>query len=118
MSLVVKKVFMLKCNLPMLRLTVTLTLLALPLVLTRLLCFHQRVRLPPSIATPTPDAIILAALPIVWFYGFLYYTDVPSLLFVVATVAEAMASRHWSASLVRDAFSPVPRKKSTHQSVM
>jgi hypothetical protein len=104
MSLVMKKIFMLKCNLNMLRLTVMLTLLAFPLVLTRLLSFHQRVRPPPSIMTPTPDAIVLAAFPLAWFYGFLYYTDLPSLLFVVATVAEATASRHWRASLVRDAF--------------
>ena len=34
----------------------------------------------------TLEAIVLSALPIPWFFGFLYYTEVPNVLFVVWTV--------------------------------
>lgn len=93
---------MFKCTLPMLRLTTTLSLLGLPIILTRLMCFHQRQRPPRSFLTPTTDAIILSAFPFVWFFGFLYYTEVPSLLFVVCTVVAAGQGNHWTAGLVRD----------------
>jgi len=85
----------------MLRLTPLLTLLLLPFALTRLLCFHARVRPPPSALAPRLDAVTLAAFPITWFFGLLYYTDVPSLLSVVTTVVAATQGRHWLAALVR-----------------
>ncbi|KAJ4485580.1 glucosyltransferase [Lentinula aciculospora] len=97
MSLLFKRVFMFKCSLPMLRLTTTLTLLALPIVLTRLLCFYRRIQ-PPSLLAPTLDAVVLSLFPIVWFFGFLYYTEVPSLVFVVATIVAATEDRHWLAA--------------------
>lgn len=100
MSVLFKRVFMFKCSLPMLRLTTTLTLLALPIVLTRLLCFYRRIRPPASILAPTLDAIVLSLFPIAWFFGFLYYTEVPSLVFVVATIVAASEDRHWLAGLV------------------
>ncbi|KAJ6626877.1 glucosyltransferase [Mycena sp. CBHHK59/15] len=100
LSLLLKAAFMLKCNVPMLRLTTTLPLLCLPLVLTRLICFHQRVRPPSRILAPTLDAIVLSAFPIAWFFGFLYYTEVPSLLFVVGTVVAAAQNQHWFAALL------------------
>lgn len=84
----------------MLRLTPLLALLALPLVLTRLLCYHKRVRAPPSWFTPTPEAIVLASFPIAWFFGFLYYTEVPSLVFVALSVVAATQNRHWMSALV------------------
>ncbi|KAJ7630545.1 glucosyltransferase [Roridomyces roridus] len=100
MSFVLKQAFMLKCNVPMLRLTTLLPLLALPLVLTRLLCFYQRERPPSQILAPNLDAIVVSAFPIAWFFGFLYYTEVPSLLFVVGTVVAAMQNDHWLAGLL------------------
>ncbi|KAJ7693638.1 glucosyltransferase [Mycena rosella] len=100
LSLLLKQAFMLKCNVPMLRLTTMLPLLALPLVLTRLMCFHQRERPPSQILAPTVDAVVLSAFPIVWFFGFLYYTEVPSVLFVVGTVVAAMQNKHWFAALL------------------
>ncbi|KAJ7102367.1 glucosyltransferase [Mycena belliarum] len=100
LSLVLKKAFMLKCNVPMLRLTAMLPLLALPLVLTRLLCYHQRERPPSRLLSPTVDAVILSAFPLVWFFGFLYYTEAPSLLFVVGTIVAAMQNKHWFAGLL------------------
>lgn len=101
LSIVLKRIFMLKCNLSMLRLTPLLTLLTLPIALTRLLCYHKRERPPTSLSAPTPEAIILSAFPIAWFFGFLYYTEVPSLLLVVLTVVAAAQGRHWLAALVR-----------------
>lgn len=100
LSVILKRVFMLKCNLAMLRLTPLLTLLFLPLALSRLLCYHQRQRLR-STFTPTPEAVVLSCFPVAWFFGFLYYTEVPSLVFVVLTVAAATQDRHWLAALVR-----------------
>ncbi|KAK0198488.1 glucosyltransferase [Armillaria mellea] len=100
MSLMLKSVFMFKCTIPMLRLTVALTLLALPLAFTRLLCFHQRVRPPTSTLSPTLESLVLASFPIAWFFGFLYYTEVPSLVSVVLTVVAAAEERHWMAALL------------------
>jgi alpha-1,2-glucosyltransferase len=85
----------------MLRLTPALMLMALPLVLTRLLCFHQRVRPPAGALAPTLEAMVLTAFPLAYFFGFLYYTDVPSLLSVAGTVALAAAGKHWAAAVVR-----------------
>jgi alpha-1,2-glucosyltransferase len=59
-------------------------------------------RPPPSLFTPTLDAVVLSTFPIAWFFGFLYYTDVPSLLSVVVTIVAASQGRHWTASMVRD----------------
>jgi len=50
--------------------------------------------------TPIPEAVVLSAFPIAWFFGFLYYTDVPSLLFVVTTIVAATEDRHWLAALL------------------
>lgn len=101
MSLLLKKLFLFRCTLPMLRLTTVLSSFILPLVLTHLLCFHQRVRPPPSFLSPTSEAIILSSFPIAWFFGFLYYTEVPSLALVISTVVAASQGRHWRAALVR-----------------
>ncbi|KAF8971473.1 glucosyltransferase [Flammula alnicola] len=99
-SLFLKRVFLVKCNVSMLRLTPALALMALPVALTRLICFHKRERPPPSILSPLPEAIILSTFPIAWFFGFLYYTEVPSVLFVVLTVVAASQQRHWLAALL------------------
>ncbi|PPQ92704.1 hypothetical protein CVT25_014011 [Psilocybe cyanescens] len=99
-SVFLKRLFLVKCNLAMLRLTPLLTLMALPLALTRLISYYKRERPPASILSPLPEAIVLAAFPIAWFFGFLYYTEVPSLLLVVCTVVAAFENRHWLAALL------------------
>jgi len=99
MSVLLKRIFMFKCSLPMLRLTTVLALMSLPLGLTPLVCFHKRVRPLPSFL-PTADALVLGTFPIAWFFGFLYYTEVPSLVFVVWTVVAASQDRHWLAALL------------------
>ncbi|KAF7310554.1 hypothetical protein HMN09_00598200 [Mycena chlorophos] len=97
LTLVLKKMFMLKCNVAQLRLTPMLALLALPLVLGRLLAYHQRGRLPKWTEPPT-DALVLSFFPIAWFFGFLYYTEVPSVFFVVSTIVAAFQGKHWLAA--------------------
>ncbi|KZT23848.1 glycosyltransferase family 59 protein [Neolentinus lepideus HHB14362 ss-1] len=100
LSLVLKKIFLLKCNLQMLRLTPMFSLIGLPIALTYLLCYHQRVRPPASLLTPTLESVIVSGFPIAWFFGFLYYTEVPSLLFVVCTVVAATQGKHWLAGVL------------------
>lgn len=100
LSVILKRLITFKCNLSILRLTPLLTLLALPFALTRLLCYHKRVRPPTSFLTPTAESVVLAAFPVVWFFGFLYYTDVPSVLFTITSIIAATESRHWTAALL------------------
>ena len=100
-SLILKRVFLVKCTLPMLRLTSTLSLLALPIILTRLTSLHHRQRPPSYLLAPTPDAIVLSLFPIAWFFGFLYYTEVASVVSVVGTIVAASQGDHWLAGLVR-----------------
>ncbi|RPD58361.1 glucosyltransferase [Lentinus tigrinus ALCF2SS1-6] len=99
-SLVLKKIFLFKCNISMLRLTTMLSLLSLPIALTPLICYRKRERPPPSVTTPVLEAVILASFPLAWFFGFLYYTEVPSLVSVVSTVVLASQGRHWLAALI------------------
>jgi len=99
LSLFLKRVFLVKCNVAMLRLTPALTLMLLPLALTRLLAFHKRIQSPSSILSPTVEAMVLSAFPLAWFYGFLYYTEAPSLLSVAMTVVFATRGWHWGAAV-------------------
>lgn len=99
MSLAMKRIFLFKCNVSMLRLTTMLNLLALPLVLSHLLCHYKRLRPPASLLQPIPEAVVLALFPIAWFFGFLYYTETPSLLFVLLTVVSSTSEKHWTAAL-------------------
>ena len=101
LSLVLKRIFVLKCNLAMLRLTPLFALVMLPFALTRLICYHKRDRPPSSLFVPITEAVVVAAFPIAWFFGFLYYTEVPSLVFVLLTVVAATQHKHWTAALVR-----------------
>jgi alpha-1,2-glucosyltransferase len=105
MSFLLQRVFLVKCATPVLRYTVLLSLLALPLALTRLLSFYKRERPPASLLSPLPEAVVLSAFPIAWFFGFLYYTDVPSLISVVSTVVAASEDKHWTAAFVRNLHS-------------
>lgn len=99
LSVLLSKLFLFKCTLPILRLTPLLSLLSLPLILSRLLSYQRRER-PPPFLSPTSDAIALSLFPIAWFFGFVYYTDVPSIAFVLASVVAALEDRHNLAALV------------------
>lgn len=91
LSVLIHRIFGFACSLWTLRATVTLTLITLPLFLTQLLAFHQR---RPSSLCPTTEAVVLSTFPLAWFYGFLYYTDVPSLISVLATMLFSTRSQH------------------------
>ncbi|KAI9572687.1 glycosyltransferase family 59 protein [Boletus coccyginus] len=95
LSVLLHRTLVFRCNLALLRFTVTLTLISLPLLLTRLLAFHQR-RRPPPLLAPSAEALVLSTFPIAWFYGFLYYTEVPGLVSVLLTVI--FAAQHWHLS--------------------
>lgn len=95
-----KHVFMFKCNLSMLRLTPLLTLLALPIALTRLIFLYKRESPRGSLLSPSVEAIVLSVFPIAWFFGFLYYTEVPGVFLVVCTIVAASQGDHWIAALV------------------
>lgn len=100
LSVFLSKIFVFKCTLPILRLTPMLCLLALPIILTRLLCYQRREHPPTELLAVTGDAIALSLFPIAWFFGFLFYTDVPSLAFVLGTVLAALQGRHILAAVV------------------
>lgn len=100
LSILLHRVFAFRCNLALLRFTTTLILISLPLFLTRLLAFHQR-RRPPPLLAPSTEAFVLSAFPIAWFYGFLYYTEIPSLVSVLLTIILATQHQHLSAAVVR-----------------
>lgn len=95
-----QKIFLLKCTLPMLRLVPFVMHGMLPIALSYLTSFHKHDQPPRSLLAPTIDALVLSAFPIAWFFAFMYYTDVPSLLFVSLSVAFAMQRKHAMAGLV------------------
>lgn len=99
MSIILKRIFLFKCNLSQLRLTPLLTLVGLPLALSHVTAFYNRER-PPSLLSPRLDAVVLSCFPIAWFFGFLYYTEVPGLVSVALTFAAAAQGKHWRAALV------------------
>jgi DIE2/ALG10 family len=109
LSVLLKKLFFIKCNLAVLRLTPLLTLLTLPFALTRLICYHKRIRPPSSIYATSVESVILSTFPVAWFFGFLYYTDVPSLLGVVLSIVAAIEGKHWLSALVRETRALVHR---------
>ena len=92
--------FMLKCNIAMLRLTPLITLVALPVLKCQLRALHRRLPPPRSLPTPSPGDIVIAAFPIAWFFGFLYYTDLPNLISIFPTIVAATKGRHALASIV------------------
>ncbi|KAI0032499.1 glucosyltransferase [Vararia minispora EC-137] len=98
LSVLLKTIFVVKCHLPTLRLTPLLALALMPFALSRLTAFHKRIRPPQAAFEPELDGVVIAAFPISWFFGLLYYTDVPSLLMVVLTVVFATRGRHWLAA--------------------
>lgn len=92
---------MFRCTLSTLRSTVTFVSFALPLFLDRLLSLHRQ-RPPPPLLSPTAEAIVLSTFPLAWFYAFLYYTEVPSLVSVLGTIVFSMQNQHCVAAVVCD----------------
>jgi hypothetical protein len=100
-----RSIFMFKCRLPLLRLVPALHLLALPPLLYALEAYHQRLpRSPNFLTSPSISAVTLAAFPPLWFFGFLYYTDVPGVAFVLASFVMQANGQNWLAAMVRDSL--------------
>ena len=91
---------MFKCRLPLLRLIPALHLLALPALLSSLVAYHQRLPQPRDVSSPSIAAVALAAFPPLWFFGFLYYTDVPGIAFVLGSFVAQANDSNWLAALV------------------
>jgi len=90
----------LACSVSFLRMTCTLLLLTVPTVLTRLLSTNSRRPCPRSLLSPTLEATVIASFPILWFFSFLYYTEVPSLVLIVSLSFYAQQGKHVTAALL------------------
>lgn len=101
------KVFLLPCTIPILRLTNVLLLTLLPPFLDRVIASvrldNERMR-NRSWLEPSAEALIISSFPVLWFFAFLYYTDVASAISVLVTLYVARSGWHKSAALV----SPAP----------
>ena len=91
---------MFKCRLPLLRLVPALHLLALPALFSSLLAYHQRLPQPRDVTAPSMSAVALATFPPLWFFAFLYYTDVPGIAFVLGSFVAQANDSNWLAALV------------------
>ncbi|PVF95067.1 hypothetical protein CPB86DRAFT_739413 [Serendipita vermifera] len=95
-----RKIFMFKCRLPLLRLVPALHLLSLPAILSVLEAYHQRLPPPSDISSPTISSVALASFPPLWFFGFLYYTDVPGIAFILSSFVAQSNGSNWLACLL------------------
>lgn len=87
----------LACTPALLRSTNLLLLFALPPILTLLL---PRTPSPSPRPVITTESVVISLFPPLWFFGHLYYTDVGSCVFVLASWAAARDGRAWLSSLV------------------
>lgn len=76
-------------------------LLALPPIFNSLTARVRRDRSPTSLLAPSLECLVIASFPIAWFFAFLYYTELGSLVFALMTILMALRQRHWEAALVR-----------------
>ncbi|KDQ15153.1 glycosyltransferase family 59 protein [Botryobasidium botryosum FD-172 SS1] len=100
LSVILKRVFIMKCSTPMLRMTNLLLLALLPPILSHLLALKRRTNPPETLLAPTMESIVISTFPIAWFFAFLYYTDLGSLVFVLLTIVTARKRMHWLAALL------------------
>lgn len=75
--------------------------LLLPPLISHCLALYRSDRPPRSLLQPTAESIVISAFPIAWFFSFLYYTELGSVCFVLATVLAAGRGAHVKAALVR-----------------
>src|SRR5258708_26109532 len=92
---------MFKCRLPLLRLVPALHLMALPILISVLEAYHKRLPPPSDLTEPSLFSITTAMFPPLWFFGHLFYTDIPSLFFVLASFAAQAQDAPWTAAVVR-----------------
>ncbi|KAH7345063.1 glucosyltransferase [Rhizoctonia solani] len=100
LSVALKKVFLFKCTIPILRMNNLLLNLMLPPLISHCLALYRSDRPPRSLIQPTVESIVISAFPIAWFFSFLYYTELGSVLFVLATILAAGRGAHILAALM------------------
>ncbi|KAG8947991.1 glucosyltransferase [Tulasnella sp. 419] len=100
LSVIMKRIIMARCTIPTLRFTNIVLLLFLPIPISHLLAHVRRVNPPRSLLAPTMESLVIASFPIVWFFAFLYYTELGSLLFVVSTIWAARKRSHLLAAVL------------------
>lgn len=109
-SIALRKIFLLPCTIPVLRLTNVLLLNLLPPFLDRVIASvrldNERMR-NRSWLEPSAEALIISSFPVLWFFAFLYYTDVASAISVLVTLYVARSGWHKSAVVVSLVHEPV-----------
>ncbi|KAG8763472.1 glucosyltransferase [Ceratobasidium sp. 423] len=74
--------------------------LMLPPLISHCLALYRSDNPPRSLLQPTLESIAISAFPIAWFFSFLYYTELGSVFFVLATILAAGRGAHILAALV------------------
>ncbi|CAE6407760.1 unnamed protein product [Rhizoctonia solani] len=100
LSVLLKKVFLFKCTVPVLRMNNLLLNLMLPPLISHCLALYRSDRPPRSLLQPTIESIAISAFPIAWFFSFLYYTELGSVFFVLVTILAAGRGAHCWAALM------------------
>ena len=72
-----------------------------PILISVLEAYHKRLPPPSDLTEPSLFSITTAMFPPLWFFGHLFYTDVPSLFFVLASFAAQTRDAQWTAVFVR-----------------
>lgn len=75
--------------------------MALPILISGLEAYHKRLPPPSDLTEPSLFSVTTAMFPLLWFFGHLFYTDVPSLFFVLASFVAQTRDAPWMAALVR-----------------
>ncbi|KAF8679668.1 DIE2/ALG10 family [Rhizoctonia solani] len=100
LSVILKRIFLFKCTVPVLRMNNLLLNLMLPPLISHCLALYRSDRPPRSLLQPSIESITISAFPIAWFFSFLYYTELGSVFFVLATMLTAGRGAHGWASLM------------------
>ncbi|KAG9097495.1 glucosyltransferase [Ceratobasidium sp. UAMH 11750] len=100
LSVLLKKVFLFKCTIPVLRMNNLLLNLLLPPLVSHCLALYRSDRPPRTLLQPTLESIVISAFPLAWFFSFLYYTELGSVVFVLGTVLAAGHGAHILAALL------------------
>lgn len=91
---------MVPCNLAMLRLTNVLLVTAFPPLVDAVITQNRLERRTRSFLEPSAEALVISSFPLFWFFGFLYYTDVASVVAVLLTLLVSRSGWHKSAAAV------------------
>jgi len=98
----------LPCTPSLLRLTNLLLLFTLPFIINHLLSQRRSLKLSSNSTTgwgPSVESIAISLFPPLWFFSNIYYTDVGSCVFVLASWAAARGGRNWLSSGVSPSLS-------------